>query len=103
RRVVGGAVVAVGRELEPWDAIEAGLFGCDRCVILAAEHALAAGEGSWNAVKRRWIAQGRRLEAVDLSGSFWIDVDTPADARRAERLIVARAASKPLDGVFSRR
>jgi CDP-L-myo-inositol myo-inositolphosphotransferase len=47
--------------------------------------------------------QGRRLEAVDLTGSFWIDVDTPSDARRAEKLIVARAASKPLDGLVSRR
>jgi CDP-L-myo-inositol myo-inositolphosphotransferase len=46
---------------------------------------------------------GRRLEAVDLTGSFWVDVDTPDDARRAERLIVARAASKPLDGLVSRR
>jgi choline kinase/phosphatidylglycerophosphate synthase len=102
-RVSDGVVVAVGRDLEPWDAIDAGIFVCDRSVVETAEHALAAGEGTWNSVKRRWIMQGRRLEAVDLSGSFWIDVDTPADARRAEKLIIARAATKPLDGLVSRR
>jgi choline kinase/phosphatidylglycerophosphate synthase len=101
-RLADGAVVAVGGDLEPWDAVDGGIFICDKSVVETAEHALA-GEGTWNAVKRRWIAQGRRLEAVDLTGSFWIDVDTPEDARRAERLILARAASKPLDGVVSRR
>lgn len=102
-RVSDGAVVAVARDLDPWDAVDAGIFVCDTSVIETAEHALAAGEGTWNAVKRRWIMQGRRLEAVDLTGSFWIDVDTPSDARRAEKLIVARAASKPLDGLVSQR
>jgi 1L-myo-inositol 1-phosphate cytidylyltransferase / CDP-L-myo-inositol myo-inositolphosphotransferase len=102
-RVRDGAVVAVARDLDAWDAVDAGIFVCDRSVVETAEHALAAGEGTWNAVKRRWIMQGRRLEAVDLTGCFWIDVDTPGDARRAEKLIVTRAASKPRDGVVSRR
>src|SRR4051794_27695035 len=68
-RIVDGAVVAVGRELERWDAVDAGLFVCDRSVVDSAEQALAAGEGTWNAVKRRWLAEGRRLEAVDIAGS----------------------------------
>src|SRR3954447_18005896 len=102
-RLRDGAVVAVARDLDVWDAVDAGIFVCDRSVVETAEHALAAGEGTWNAVKRRWIMQGRRLEAVDLTGCFWIDVDTPSDARRAEKLIVARAASKPLDGLVSQR
>ena len=102
-RLSAGAVVDVGRRLETWDAVDAGIFVCDQSVVETAERALAAGEGTWNAVKRRWIADGRRLEAVDLGGSFWIDVDTPADVRRAEQLLVARAADKPLDGLVSRR
>jgi 1L-myo-inositol 1-phosphate cytidylyltransferase / CDP-L-myo-inositol myo-inositolphosphotransferase len=57
-RVSDGAVVAVARDLDPWDAVDAGIFVCDTSVIETAEHALAAGEGTWNAVKRRWIMQG---------------------------------------------
>ncbi len=102
-RIVDGAVVAVARDLDPWDAVDAGIFVCDKSVVEIAERALAAGEGTWNDVKRHWIEDGRRLDAVDLAGSFWIDVDTPEDARRAERSIVSRAAAKPPDGVVSRR
>jgi len=102
-QIAGGAVIAVARELEQWDAVDAGVFMCDTSVLEGAERALAAGEGTWNAVKRHWIAEGRRLDAVDVTGAFWTDVDTPEDARIAERLILARAADKPADGVVARR
>jgi choline kinase/phosphatidylglycerophosphate synthase len=95
-------VVAVSRELDDHDALEAGLAVCDLAVVSAAERSLLAGETSWNAVKRRWLAEGGEIEAVDFEGLFWVDVDTPVDVRRAERLIVAGAARKPWDGPVAR-
>lgn len=85
-----------------YDAVEAGLALCDLVVVAAAERSLLAGETTWNAVKRRWLAEGGEIEAVDLEGLFWIDVDTPGDVRRAERLILASAARKPWDGPVAR-
>src|SRR5829696_3205359 len=41
-QVAGGAVITVARELEQWDAVDAGIFVCDRSVLDAAERALAA-------------------------------------------------------------
>jgi 1L-myo-inositol 1-phosphate cytidylyltransferase / CDP-L-myo-inositol myo-inositolphosphotransferase len=101
-RLHGRRVVAVTRELEVWDAVDAGLALCDAEVAEVAERCLAAGEQSWNAVKRRWLVEGGEIAAVDLEGLFWIDVDTPADRRRAERALVSQAARKPLDGPVSR-
>ena len=101
-RLRGGCVVAVGRELDPYDAVDAGIFACDAEVLGAAERCLAAGEGSWNAVKRRFLAEGREILAVDLEGAFWVDVDTQPELRRAERLLVERAAGKTWDGFVSR-
>jgi CDP-L-myo-inositol myo-inositolphosphotransferase len=72
-------------------------------VLAAAERALEEGAVSWNDVKRRYLGAGGTIRAVDLRGAFWIDVDTPGDLRRAERVLVRRAAAKPSDGVVSRR
>ena len=101
-RLSDGAVVAVDKELDAWDAIDVGLFVCDPSVVETTERTVAAGEGPWNAVKRRWIAEGRRLDAIDIAGLFWLDVDTPHDARLAERRLVERAGGKGLDGPVSR-
>jgi CDP-L-myo-inositol myo-inositolphosphotransferase len=101
-RLQGPRVVAVRRQLDVWEAVDAGLALCDVEVAEVAERCLAAGEQSWNAVKRRWLEEGGEIEAVDLEGRFWIDVDTLADRRRAERALVSLAARKPLDGPVSR-
>lgn len=101
-RVSDGAVVAVDKELDDWDALDIGLFVCDPSVVETAERTVAGGEGTWNAVKRRWIGEGGRLDAIDISGLFWLDVDTPHDARLAEWLLVGRAAGKGLDGPVAR-
>jgi phosphatidylglycerophosphate synthase len=78
------------------------MFVCDSDLLEVAERSLADGGGSWNAVKRRCIAEGQEVEAVDLQGTFWIDVDTAQEARRAERLLVERAATKRADGPVAR-
>ena len=101
-RLAGGRVVDVGRDLVPYDAVDAGLFVCDAEVLPVAERCLANGEGSWNAVKRRCLADGLEIETVDLDGAFWTDVDTPKELGRAERLLVDRAGQKPWDGPVSR-
>jgi CDP-L-myo-inositol myo-inositolphosphotransferase len=98
----GDRVVAVTRELDDHDAVEAGLAVCDPAVAACAERSLLVGEATWNAVKRRWLAEGGEIEAVDLEGLPWIDVDTPADVRRADRLVAAGAARKAADGPVAR-
>lgn len=97
-----GRVVAVDRRLQRFQAVDAGLAVCDPEVVAVAERALAAGRGTWNDVKRAWLAEGRALEAVDVTGTFWEDVDTRADLRRAERRLVRRAAAKAQDGIVAR-
>ena len=98
----GDRVVAVGKGLNRWDAVDAGLFVCDASVLRATERCVAEGEGTWNDVKRRLLAEGSELVAVDLRGAFWLDVDTPQERAHAERLLVDRAAGKVWDGAVSR-
>ncbi|MER3487429.1 MAG: hypothetical protein C4307_01170, partial [Chloroflexota bacterium] len=100
--VEGSRVVAVDRRLEHWNAVDAGLALCSAEVAEVAARALQSGGQTWNAVKRRWLEEGGEIEAVDLAGLFWTDVDTPVDRRRAERGLVARAATKAGDGPVAR-
>ncbi len=100
--VEGSQVVAVDRRLERWNAVDAGLALCSAEVAEVAARSFQAGGQSWNAVKRRWLEEGGEIEAVDLAGLFWTDVDTPVDRRRAERALVARAATKAGDGPVAR-
>jgi 1L-myo-inositol 1-phosphate cytidylyltransferase / CDP-L-myo-inositol myo-inositolphosphotransferase len=101
-RLKGRRVVELARDLERFDAVDAGMFICDAELLGVAERAVGDGEGTWNAVKRRLISEGHEVEAVDLRGAFWIDVDTPEEARRAARLLVRRAAAKSADGPVAR-
>src|SRR3954453_2824247 len=83
--IVAGAVVDVGRRLAVWDAVDAGIFLCDRSVAETAEDALAGGGGKGDGRNGPMNAQGRPGVAGDIGGSVWIDVDTPEDVHRAER------------------
>src|SRR5439155_747838 len=52
-RLDGRRLIDLGRGLERFDAVDAGMFICDADLLSVAERALAQGDGSWNAVKRR--------------------------------------------------
>ncbi len=79
-----GLVSAFGKRLRRWDAIDAGIFRC-RPEVFAAIDALGA-DSEISAVMTR-VAASRPFHAVDLTGAFWLDVDTPADLAEAEALL----------------
>lgn len=99
-RMEAGRVVDLGKKLQPYDALDAGLFVCPR----AALERLRTDEHeplSWNVLKRRWLASGKTLVACDLAGSRWADVDTPEDLEHAVDAVLADAANSQ-DGLVSR-
>ena len=79
-------VTAIGKNLPAWDALDAGAFVCTPAVWDALDDAPA--DGGLSDVMAV-LARDRRLAAVDVSGHFWYDIDTPADLREAERLLAA--------------
>ncbi len=83
-----GLVTAIGKSLAAWDALDAGAFICSPAVWEAVD--AAPGDCSLSDVMAV-LVRDRRLGAVDVSGRFWYDIDTPADLREAERLLAASA------------
>src|SRR4051812_46125096 len=100
-RHAGGAVVAIDKHLRDPNAVEAGLAVC-RAEPLVEIAATLEGELEFNRLKRAWLDAGRRIDAIDIDGAFWTDVDTPQNRRRAIRDLVDRYGAKPADGPVAR-
>lgn len=79
-------VIDLGKMIETWNAIDTGLFWCTRRVFDAITPELRDGEAG--AVFASLARRGE-LDAVDVTGSAWIDIDTAADLREAETMIAA--------------
>lgn len=85
-RLTGTQVRAIGKRVEPWDAVDAGCFVLspmvfDELATVDETEPITVSSGI-----RRLAARGSMC-AVDLDGVPWMDVDTPADLARAEHLL----------------
>jgi choline kinase len=87
-RLAGDRVTAIGKMVEPWDAIDAGCFLLTPAVFDALRD-VPPGEPRTVSSAMRKLAERRALAAAELVGVQWIDVDTPADRADAERLLSA--------------
>jgi choline kinase len=78
-----GRVMDLGKRIPIWNALDTGLFWCTPRVFDAITPPLRHGEAG--AVFAS-LAHAGELDAVDVTGHAWIDVDTTDDLRRAEAL-----------------
>jgi CDP-L-myo-inositol myo-inositolphosphotransferase len=85
-RLAGARVCAIGKRLEPWDAIDAGCFVLTRAVFEALRRA-PAGEPRTVSSGMRQLAAQEALGFADLDGVAWMDVDTPSDRDWAESMM----------------
>jgi CDP-L-myo-inositol myo-inositolphosphotransferase len=99
-RVVGDRIVAIGKALDTCDALDSGIFLCSPAIFAAAEATIRDGEASLSGAVGRLASQHRAV-AYPVGRHAWIDVDTPHDRARAERLLSSRLA-KPQDGWVAR-
>ena len=90
-RLSGDRVTAIGKHIEPWDAVDAGCFLLTRGVFDALADVPAGEARTVSSAMRRLVARGA-LFSVDVAGVAWADVDTPADRAAAERLLAAGVA-----------
>jgi CDP-L-myo-inositol myo-inositolphosphotransferase len=95
-----GRIVEIGKGIERYNAYDTGIFLCAPEVFSAAEESVQGGDGSLTGVIRRMAEQGR-ARVFDVQGLSWMDIDTPRDLGKAERLLYG-ALTKPHDGFISR-
>ena len=85
----GGRIVELGKGIGDWNALDTGVFWCTPRVFDAMTPDLRDGE--CGAVFAS-LAHSGDLDAVDVSGRCWIDIDTEEDLRRARSLLGADAS-----------
>lgn len=90
-RLSDDRVTAIGKAIEPWDAIDAGCFLLTPAIFDALRH-VPASEPRTVSSAMRALAERRVLAAHELRGVRWMDVDTPVDRAEAERLLAAQAS-----------
>ncbi len=81
-------VTAIGKQLAPFDALDAGAFVIDPSAWEAVD---AAPEDTELSTVFRELVRRGTLFAADVSGTFWFDVDTAEDLEMAEELMSGRA------------
>jgi choline kinase len=82
----GNRVRAIGKTLEPYDALDTGLFVCDATIFAALEASCASGDSTLSGGVRR-LAEHDLVRAVDIGEARWCDIDTVADVTVAEHLV----------------
>lgn len=93
-RLTGAKVTAIGKGIEPWDAIDAGCFVLTPLVFDALRRVPATEPLSVSSGMRQLVASGA-LGTADVDGVEWIDVDTPSDRSIAELLLGAHLSLTP--------
>ncbi|MFH1569284.1 MAG: NTP transferase domain-containing protein [Gemmatimonadota bacterium] len=87
-KTAGDRIVAIGKELDDFDAVDTGLFACSGALIPALESQAAQGRASLSA-GGQYLADRGRMRGHDIGGLWWQDVDTPGALLHAHELLRA--------------
>jgi choline kinase len=84
----GDRIIAIGKDLLDYDALDTGLFVCAPELFGALDDARAAGDTTLSGGIRR-LAARRLMRAAAIGDTAWYDIDTLDDLATAETLLSA--------------
>ena len=84
-----GLVIRIGKDLSRWNGVDAGMFRLTDTVFKALGQVIDEGgpECGLSEAITRMIDLGHPLEACDISGCFWQDIDTWEDLHLARQTL----------------
>jgi 1L-myo-inositol 1-phosphate cytidylyltransferase len=90
----GDRVVAIGKMLTRYDAIDTGIFACPPEIFRYLASCRQNGDCSLADGVRLMAAEGK-VHAIDIGDAWWQDVDTSAMRKRAEEELSKRQMLRP--------
>lgn len=100
-RHVRGRLVAIGKTLTSFNAIDTGIFYCTPVIFEALERSFRDGEYALSDGIRR-LAEAGRMRIHEIGDRFWMDIDTPESLEHAKRRILDELPKTGEDGMISR-
>lgn len=88
-RLDGSRIVAIGKDLRPFDALDTGMFVCSSSLFDALERSRDMGDTTLSG-GIRLLAERRLVVGVDVGETAWYDIDTLADLEQAETHLAAQ-------------
>ncbi len=100
--VENGKVVDICKKLMPFNGFDTGIFLCTPALFEGLERSIVENGDSTLSGGVRKLASEGKVNAFDIRGRFWIDIDDPKAIDRAERAVLSQLRGKPNDGPVSR-
>jgi CDP-L-myo-inositol myo-inositolphosphotransferase len=100
-KIDGGRIQAIKKTLENWDASDTGVMLCTSGLFEGLERAAANNEHGLSDGLRELAREGR-AKTVDVTGLWWLDVDTLEALHEAERRLMRDQGRKTRDGPVAR-
>ncbi|RLI71742.1 CDP-alcohol phosphatidyltransferase [Archaeoglobales archaeon] len=94
----GGRVIDIGKNLEEFDCVDTGFFILSKDIYKFAEELVNEKE----VIELSEIIKKARIPVTEVSGYFWMDVDTRDDVKRARKFLVRNSIKGVGDGFISR-
>jgi len=91
-----GQITRIGKDLEYWNAIDTGVFLFTPTIFPVVAELMQEQGGCCTVTEavRKLISQ-KGMQACDVSGAFWMDVDTMADLQYVENLLWSLKGDQP--------
>jgi len=88
-----GMILNIGKHINPSNCVDTGFFLCSPKIFSYAER--AAKQGALELADCiRLAAQNKDAQVLDVSGHYWVDVDTKKDLEHAKGLLAKRSQKK---------
>ena len=91
---------SIGKDIRKFNAVDCGIFLCTGEIFDAIEKSIANRRDKLSQAIAL-LAKRDRAEALDISDSFWFDIDTPVDLKEAKKRML-KSLTRRGDGVVSK-
>lgn len=79
-----GNIIDIGKKIKKYNAVDTGFFLCTQDIFKMLKKSIQQGSDKLSDAMKL-LTKNRKLSVVDISGNFWLDIDTEKDLEFARK------------------